>query len=101
MKLKIRQEKAEDYAAVYELVKAAFGEAQYSKHDEQELVERLRQSAAFVPELSLTATFEEELVGHIMFTRALIKGREQEHETLIRSHGLRLGNGAEFCYSDF
>jgi len=79
----IRQEQAKDCEEVYELVAAAFAQAEHSDHDEQELVVRLRRSAPFVPELSLLAMVEEKIVGHIMFTRVVIRQEGQvPHETL-------------------
>jgi predicted N-acetyltransferase YhbS len=78
----ILQEQAKDYDEVYELVKAAFAKAEHADHDEQELVVRLRRSAAFVPELSLVAVAEGKIVGHIMFTRVVIRQGDQAHESL-------------------
>lgn len=66
----IRQEQTEDYPAVYRLVKTAFEGAEHRDGTEQDLVERLRKSAAFVPELSLVAERDGEIVGHILFTKA-------------------------------
>lgn len=82
MNVLIRQERKEDYDKVYELVRAAFAQAEHTNHDEQNLVVRLRNSAAFVPELSLVAEAEDGIVGHILFTRAVIRQGTREHETL-------------------
>lgn len=65
----IRQELEGDYDKVYNIVKSAFDHAMHTNHDEQNLVVRLRKSDAFIPELSLVAEQEGELVGHIMFTK--------------------------------
>lgn len=64
----IRQETQADNKAVYNLVKTAFETAEHSDGTEQDLVERLRQSAAFVPQLSLVALEGTQIVGHILFT---------------------------------
>lgn len=82
MNVLIRQERKDDYDKVYELVRAAFARADHTNHDEQDLVVRLRNSAAFVSELSLVAEMEGEIVGHILFTRAVIRQGTREHETL-------------------
>lgn len=82
MNVLIRQERKEDYDKVYEVVKAAFACADHTNHDEQNLVVRLRNSTAFVPDLSLVAEAEGEIVGHILFTRAVIRQGAREHETL-------------------
>ncbi|MDW7685063.1 MAG: N-acetyltransferase [Bacillota bacterium] len=78
----IRQERKEDYIKVYELVRAAFARAEHTNHDEQNLVVRLRNSAVFVPELSLVAETEGKIVGQIMFTRAVVRQGGKEHEML-------------------
>ena len=62
--IEIRQEQPADHQAVYELNKAAFG-----REGEAKLVELLRASDAFIPELSLVAVAGEEVVGHILFTK--------------------------------
>lgn len=82
MNVLIRQERKEDYDKIYELVRAAFACADHTNHDEQNLVVRLRSSAAFAPELSLVAETDGEIVGHILFTRAAIRQGTREHETL-------------------
>lgn len=67
MQVKIRQEDTTDYQAVFEVNKFAFGQ-----DNEATLVDSLRNSMAFVPELSLVATFDNEIVGHILFTKIKI-----------------------------
>lgn len=72
--MKIRQEREFDHAAVYEVVKAAFASAEHSDGNEQDLVAAMRNSGAFVPELSLVAEVDGTIVGHILFTRADVDG---------------------------
>ena len=64
----IRQENEKDQESVYEVVKSAFATLEISSHDEQDLVNRLRKSVGFVPELSLVAEEDGEIVGYILFT---------------------------------
>lgn len=64
------------------MIEDAFREEVYSDHREQFLVERLRKSEAFVPELSLVATISENIVGHILLTRISIKGEFEEVPSL-------------------
>lgn len=70
----IRKETREDYSQVYTLVKSAFASAEHSDGDEQDLVVRLRDSSSFIPELSLVAVEDGNVVGHILFTRADVDG---------------------------
>lgn len=72
MNINIRQENENDHTSVYTLVKEAFAKADHSDGDEQNLVNRLRKSEAFVPALSLVAEVDDEIVGHIMFTKIRI-----------------------------
>lgn len=74
--LDIRQEQPTDYDAVYQVVKEAFADAEHTDGDEQDLVVRLRKSKSFIPELSLVAVEDEQIVGHILFTRAAVNGIE-------------------------
>lgn len=73
--IRIRQERPEDYPEVFALIKEAFSTAEHADGTEQELTEDLRKSRSFVPELSLVAEREGELIGHILFTRAKVGDR--------------------------
>jgi len=64
----IRPETTEDYAAIREVNLLAFGQ-----EDEARLVESLRQSADFIPELSLVAVEGGEVAGHILFSPVVIQ----------------------------
>lgn len=68
----IRQEQLSDYDAVYRVVQTAFKNAEHSDGNEQDLVSALRNSGAFVPELSLVAVCQGKIVGHILFTKVTI-----------------------------
>ncbi|MGA2528011.1 MAG: N-acetyltransferase [Acidimicrobiales bacterium] len=71
--LKIRVETRADYAAVSAVVFAAFGSEQ-----EPKLVEAIRDSAGFVPNLSLVAEVGGAIVGHVMISYATIKDGDAE-----------------------
>lgn len=68
----IRQETFQDEKEVYELITEAFAEAEHADGKEQDLVAALRKGDAFIPELSLVAEVNKEIVGHILFTKAKI-----------------------------
>ena len=72
----IRQERPEDYDTVYHVVKEAFENAEYTDGNEKNLVAALRKSKSFIPELSLVAVEDEKIVGHILFTKAVVQGIE-------------------------
>lgn len=65
----IRQETQADHACVYELVQKAFATAEHRDGTEQDLVERLRKTESFIPELSLVALNGDKIVGYILFTK--------------------------------
>lgn len=79
----IRQETARDYSQVEEVVRQAFRNVQESDHREHLLVERLRKTEGYIPELSLVAeTTEGQIVGHILLTEVNIVGGERAFTAL-------------------
>ena len=70
----IRQEKAGDSETIYFVIKKAFESAEHADGNEPDLVNELRKSEAYIPELSLVAEINGEVIGHIMFTRATVGG---------------------------
>ena len=68
----IRKEETKDHETVYSVVKSAFDSAEHADGNEQDLVNALRKSSAFIPELSLVAETDGKIAGHIMFTKAEI-----------------------------
>lgn len=69
----IRKEEIKDYETVYSVVKRAFDSAEHADGNEQDLVNALRVSDAFIPDLSLVAEINGKIVGHIMFTKASVE----------------------------
>ncbi len=78
----IRQEIDKDFKNVFNLIEKAFRTEVYSDHKEQYLVERLRNSEAFIPELSIVAEIDGKIVGHILVTKLKIKGKFNEFDSL-------------------
>ena len=68
----IRQECPADIDYVYTVVKTAFETAEFSDHDEHNLVNRLRTSDAYIPTLSLVAEWDNQIVGHVLFTEIMV-----------------------------
>lgn len=79
----IRQEEEKDHQHVFQVIEEAFKNMEHSDHQEQFLVERLRKSETFIPELSLVAENENgEIVGHILFTKLKIINDSETFESL-------------------
>ena len=82
MNLTIRKEESKDIKTVFNLIEKAFESEQMTDHKEQYLVQKLRKSNAFVPELSLVAELENEIVGHILLTKLKIRNKQDEFDSL-------------------
>ncbi|MFK7950033.1 MAG: GNAT family N-acetyltransferase [Saprospiraceae bacterium] len=78
----IRQEQVQDYEKVFKVIEAAFKNIAYSDQSEPFLVNRLRESDAFIPELSLVAIVDGEIVGHILLTKILIENKNETFQSL-------------------
>ncbi|MGM1429615.1 GNAT family N-acetyltransferase [Sphingobacterium lactis] len=82
MDIQLRTEKPQDFPEIRELLIEAFADEIHSDHSEQDLVERLRSSLGYVPELALVAFADTELVGYILLTKITIQGAEAEYDAL-------------------
>lgn len=84
--LHIRTAVDEDVEGISQVHLAAFG----GRDDESRLAERIRQSAGFVPKLSLVAERDGELVGHALTSKAeLLDGHEAEDTLVLAPIGVR------------
>jgi putative acetyltransferase len=89
----VRPEKPADYAAVYQVVSAAFGQ-----RDEADLVEKLR---AVQPQVSLVAEIGGVLVGHIFLSPVTVEAPGQTFVAMglapmaVRPESQRQGVGTE------
>ena len=68
----IRSEEAADFAEISALIYTSFLRAQHRDGTEQDLVGRLRTSAAFVPELALVAEQGQKLIGYLLLSEISI-----------------------------
>jgi putative acetyltransferase len=75
--IEIRPESPADVPAVFRVHQLAFGQ-----DAEPRLVDALRGSSAFLPELSLLALDGSEVVGHVLFTRVVVRDGGEAHEAL-------------------
>lgn len=75
----IRTESVKDIEEVYQLNVLAFG----NREDESKLVERIRSSEHFVPELSIVAEIENEIVGHVLLSRATVEDQEKKSVVIV------------------
>lgn len=75
--VEIREENASEYEAVRAVLLNAF-----ESSDEADLVERIRSSEFFVPELSLVAVYKKKVVGHILFSEIEILSKKTASKTL-------------------
>lgn len=75
--LTIRPEQPTDHQQVFRLHQLAFG-----RPNEAHLVEALRRSPVFIPELSLVAVAGHAVVGHILFTRIAVRSGGTASEAL-------------------
>ncbi|MFH1941183.1 MAG: N-acetyltransferase [bacterium] len=76
-KITIRAETKEDYLRITEINDLAFGQP-----NEGKLVEKLRLTERFIPELSLVAEIEGVVVGHILLYPITIRSGKVQHDTL-------------------
>ena len=69
----IRKETMKDYSSVEKVITQAFLGAEHTDGNEAQLVAALRKSEAFIPELSLVAERNGEIIGHILLTKAHVQ----------------------------
>lgn len=71
--ISIRPERPADYPDVAALIREAFATEPLSDQREHLLVERLRRTAAYVPDLALVAEGDGLIIGHILLTKVNIR----------------------------
>ena len=82
-RLVVESEHPGDEAAISRVLAVAFSDGGWRSSDgEARLVEQLRGSDAWVPELSLVARVDGEVVGHLLFSRAVVETADGDVEVL-------------------
>ena len=69
--IEIREESPRDFDAVCELTNAAFSASEFGHNGEAELIDSLRTSSSSL--LSLVASLDKQVIGHILFTPVSIE----------------------------
>ncbi|MDE6323223.1 MAG: N-acetyltransferase [Paramuribaculum sp.] len=70
--LVIRPEKEADYNNICNLVAESFSSATHTDGDEHNLVDRIRKTDDYIPELSLVAVCDGRMVGYVMMSRIYV-----------------------------
>ena len=78
--LVIRPESRHDLGAIRHVVAAAFG-----SEAEADLVDRIRASPDYVPEMALVAEVDGEVVGHVMVSNAVIRNEYGDRQISMLS----------------
>jgi len=77
MNITIRPETKNDYLAIREINDLAF-----KQKNEGLLIEKLRETSDFIPELSLVAQFEGKVVGHLLLYPVQVNNKNTKHAVL-------------------
>ncbi|GIO23568.1 GNAT family N-acetyltransferase [Oceanobacillus sp. J11TS1] len=83
MNIILRQEQPQDYPKTETLIEQAFRHEEMSDQQEHILVQRIRRSNAFIPELSIVAVNQQDdVIGQILFSKITIENNEHTTESL-------------------
>lgn len=80
--ISIRQETTLDYSAVEHVIQKAFEQVEISDQTEHQMVKRLRKTESFIPELSLVAEQENQIIGHILLSKIKVVDENEIHNAL-------------------
>jgi putative acetyltransferase len=79
MSIIIRTETNNDYDQVRDVNFQAFG----NKEDEANLVDRIRKTEYFIPQLSIVAEQSREIIGHLLMSKAEVINEEIMQEVIV------------------
>ncbi|EIZ79463.1 acetyltransferase, GNAT family [Novosphingobium sp. Rr 2-17] len=80
--IRIRAERSDDAPTISDVVLRAYANVPYSNHREQLMIEQPRGTDAYSPTLSLLAEIGDEVVGHVLLTKAQIVGAQSSVTTM-------------------
>ena len=83
MNLVIRNENTNDYRIVEELTREAFWNLYVPGCSEHYILHNLRNSPDFIPELTFVAQKEGQIVGHIAYSRGMIKDKQAMEREVV------------------
>lgn len=81
MEMRLRIEQQNDYEQVESVIAAAF-QKQDEIPPEVALVQRLRTSNAFIPELSIVVQVDNDIIAHILYTKVSVVAEDHEYTAL-------------------
>ena len=82
MNISIREEVSTDAHVISEVIRRAYEHVAFSNHREHLMVNRLRASSAYIPQLSLLAEADGGPAGHLLLTRIVIRDGERSTPSL-------------------
>lgn len=80
--IEIRMERPEDWHEVERMTQGAFWNKYHKGCDEHYFVHRLRADDAYLPGISRIAVADGEVIGAILYSKALIQDKDRKHEIL-------------------
>lgn len=96
----IRGEEPGEYHKTEEMTLRAFWNKYHMGCNEHFLVHKLRQSDAYLPELSRVAVVGDEIVGAIFYSKAWLKRSEGDTEQRMEERDSPVGNCMRMCADD-
>ena len=82
MTISIREERPSDYKDIECVIEQAFRHAEHTDHQEHKLVEKIRETDAYQPDLTFVAVDDERIVGHIVLSKIIIKNNNGRADSL-------------------
>lgn len=104
MELILRKEIPDDYSEVEDIIEQAFKSESINEPTEHILVRKLRDSSAFIPELSIVAEVDKKIVGHIILSKIKINNNKNSFDSLalapvsVLPSNQNRGVGAQLIY---